>query len=382
MAHYLFNFVKAAAAKGSPLRDQAGKLLEMKLWGVGPKAPLRDGLAPGDLILAYVGAPEKLFIGQATVARGFHEWTPEEAIVYGQEAGGHGFPAGVTFGDTEAWSKPVPIDSVWSGMPASKTNPNHVFLPGIVRIKEEDFEIVVSAAGGDLTPATPTKPAISTSPEAETMADRLFAATEKLKGYLATSHPKGLSEAATRAMFIDGYVAALGYTDFDDVEFGVPVMGDEADYVLNVDEKEAIVIEAKKLDASLGQKEAAQVVKYASVLGTTRWGLLTNGRTMKLYDCVPKVPIDQRLVFEIDLADYQDREDFEVKVYPDVSLMSKKSMKEGTGLTRRAAQQAISDLLAASNSAPVKALTKELSESGLAHLSADEVVELLSELLS
>jgi hypothetical protein len=381
MAHYLFNFVKAAAAKGSPLRDQAGKLLEMKLWGVGPKAPLRDGIAPGDLILAYVGAPEKLFIGQATIARGFHEWTPEEAKIYGQEAAGHGFQAGVTFGDTEVWNKPVPIDSVWSGMPASETNPKHVFLPGIVRIKEEDFEIVVSAAGGDLIRAAPTKPAISTSSEAETMADRLFAATERLKGYLATSHPKRRSEAATRAMFIDAYVTALGYTDFDDVEFGVPVMGDEADYVLNVDKKEAIVIEAKKLGTNLGQKEAAQVVKYASVLGTTRWGLLTNGQTLKLYDCVPKVPIDQRLVFEIDLAKYEDREDFDVKIYPDISLMSKKAMEEGTGLTRRAAQQAASDLLTAKDSASVKALAKELSESGLAHMSADEVAEMLRELL-
>lgn len=141
------------------------------------------------------------------------------------------------------------------------------------------------------------------------------------------------------------------------------------------------MIEAKRLGLELGSKEAAQVVRYAAVLGVTRWGLVTDGRIMRLYDCGPNVPLDQRLVFDIDLADYEDREDFEVTIYPDLSLMSKKAMLEGTGLPQRAAQQAIRALLEKKDSATVQALTKELTDSGLANVTADDVAEMLSDLL-
>lgn len=127
MAYYLLNFTKKAAAKGVPLRDQAASLLETKLWGIGPKAPNRDAVASGDRLLIYVGAPECLFVGQATLANGYHEWTPEEATAYSEKPAGGAFPAGVTFGETEVWNKAVPIDSVWSEMPASESNPNHLF---------------------------------------------------------------------------------------------------------------------------------------------------------------------------------------------------------------------------------------------------------------
>jgi hypothetical protein len=56
-------------------------------------------------------------------------------------------------------------------------------------------------------------------------------------------------------VFIDKYLEALGYTDLGDVQHGVPVdAGTFADYVVNVNGKAAIVIEAKKLGASLGPK--------------------------------------------------------------------------------------------------------------------------------
>jgi predicted type IV restriction endonuclease len=53
---------------------------------------------------------------------------------------------------------------------------------------------------------------------------------------------------------------------------------------------------------------AAQVVKYASVLGL-RWGIVTDGRYLKVYDPrIPNVKSEERLVFEVDLAGYSDRE--------------------------------------------------------------------------
>jgi hypothetical protein len=150
--------------------------------------------------------------------------------------------------------------------------------------------------------------------------------------------------------------------------------------VLKVDGKEAIVVEAKPLGWSFGSKEGAQVTEYANTLGV-RWGLVTDGQTMKLYDRVPNLPVEKRVVFELQIADYRERADFDADIYPDLALMSKKAMGEGKGLEQRAAQQAIRDLLGNSESVAVGALTKELSDSGLAKMSAEEVAAMAADLL-
>jgi hypothetical protein len=122
-------------------------------------------------------------------------------------------------------------------------------------------------------------------------------------------------------------------------------------------------------------------VKYASVLGV-RWGLLTDGRFVKVYDPrVPDVTPENRLVFELDLAGYQDREDFEVRIFdPDLSLLSKDSLASG-GLERRAAKEAVRELLTDAASKSVHSLQEELQNRKVIHLGTDELTDLLAELL-
>jgi hypothetical protein len=97
---------------------------------------------------------------------------------------------------------------------------------------------------------------------------------------------------------LDRYLEALGYTELGDVQRGSPVeSGNFPDYVLRVHGKAAIAIEAKKLGASLGPKDAAQVVAYCSDLGV-RWGAVTDGRYLKLYDApVLGIPPDRPCSF-------------------------------------------------------------------------------------
>jgi hypothetical protein len=52
------------------------------MWGIDADEPHRETLAPGDLILIYLGAPEREFIGRAELASAVHDWTPPEAHVY------------------------------------------------------------------------------------------------------------------------------------------------------------------------------------------------------------------------------------------------------------------------------------------------------------
>lgn len=135
-----------------------------------------------------------------------------------------------------------------------------------------------------LTPAPTPSPTASPTPtsvgDGAVDLDLPFKTVEKLKEAAALN----FSEYDTRAVFIDRYLEALGYTTLGDVQYGFPVdAGMFADYVVRVNDAAAIVIEAKKLGAQLGAKEAAQVVGYCANLGV-RWGAVTDGRHFKLYD--------------------------------------------------------------------------------------------------
>lgn len=410
MSHYLFNFSKKGAAKGKTLREQAAELLQVKMWGIGAKTPNRLSLAPGDRVLIYVGAPEYEFIGHAELGSATHEWTPQEAAQYPGS-----FEGGVLFSQAEAWSHPVPMKSVLPQLALKEANPGAHFFSGVARVTKEDFETVVAigtgkvplpkppeqagvgaaasgagepvAAGatqGAPSTVTPTAGA-GTSPAAGDGAgpidlELLFKTVEKLQP--AGKYAGSLSEYDTRAEFIDKYLEALGYSEFGDVQRGSPVdSGNFPDYVLRVNGKAAIAIEAKKLGTPLGAKEAGQVVAYCSNLGV-RWGAVTDGRYFKLYDApMLGVPPEERQVLSVNLADYKDRDDFEARIYPELELIAKSELESGAGLERRVALEAVRELLTSSSSKTVKALRRELDESRHIRLTASELSELVSELL-
>jgi hypothetical protein len=385
VANYLFNFSRKGAAKGKTLREQAGQLLQVGLWGIGAKTPNRNALAAGDRVLIYVGAPEYGFIGHAELASGPHEWTPDERATYPGDA----FDSGVAFSQACEWERPVPIKAVLSQLALAETNPGAHFLSGVVRIKQDDFEVVCAAGAGTTPPLNPpavspvTLPRTPQPPEPEKPGpiniSLLFKTAEKLG---AAAKLGALSEYDTRAEFIDKYLEALGYTELGDIQRGSPVeSGNFPDYVLLVNGKAAIAIEAKKLGAQLGSKEAGQVIAYCANLGV-RWGAVTDGRYLKLYDApVLGVPPEDRLVLSVDLADYKDRDDFETRIYPDLELIAKTELESGAGLERRVALEAVRELLTTSNSRTVKTLRKELDDVKKIKMSSTDLSELVSEVL-
>lgn len=385
MAFYLFNFSRKGAAKGKTLREQAAELLHVGLWGIGAKTPNRNALAAGDRVLIYVGAPEYEFVGHAELASATHEWTPDERATYPGA-----FDSGVAFAQAFEWERPVPIKAVLAQLALAETNPGAHFFSGVVRVKQQDFDLACATGAGKAVPL-PKPPAVS-PPSAVTPpipppdktgpvnVPLLFKTVEKLAQ--AATLGSSLSEYDTRAEFIDKYLEALGYTELGDVQRGSPVeSGNFPDYVLRINGKAAIAIEAKKLGAQLGPKEAGQVIAYCANLGV-RWGAVMDGRYLKVYDApVLGVPPEDRLVLSIDLADYKDRDEFEARIYPDLELIAKTELESGAGLERRVALEAVRELLTSSNSKTIKSLRKELDDMKKIRLSSNELSELLSELL-
>ena len=135
MPHYLFNFVKGEAVR----------FLRVRMWGVDADERHRDALAPGDLVLIYLGAPLRKFIGRAELASSVHEWTPSEAQVYPGDS-----PSGVLLGQVEEWDPPVPMETVLSQLDPPG-NPKADFEAGVVRITVSEYETALAVAAGRST---------------------------------------------------------------------------------------------------------------------------------------------------------------------------------------------------------------------------------------
>ena len=141
MAHYIFNVVSPDAATETALREQAVAFLRAKMWGVHADEAHGDGLAPGDLVLVYLGAPYREFIGRAELATALHAWTPSEEGAYPGDSS-----AGVLLAEVEEWDPPVPMSIVLSQIdPAEKAKAD--FQAGVVRITAGEYETALAVAG-------------------------------------------------------------------------------------------------------------------------------------------------------------------------------------------------------------------------------------------
>ena len=117
------------------------------MWGVDAAEPHRDALALGDLILVYLGAPEREFIGHAELASAVHDWTPSEAQVYPGDS-----PSGVLLAQVEEWNPPVPMETVLSQI-GPEENAKADFQAEVVRITANEYETAIAVAARRL-PAT------------------------------------------------------------------------------------------------------------------------------------------------------------------------------------------------------------------------------------
>ena len=140
MAHYLFNFSTGDPANGPATREQAAALLRARMWGLRAGESHRDALTPGDLILIYLGAPERGFIGRAELASPARDWTPSEAELYPGDS-----PSGVLLAAVEDWHPPVPMDTVLPQIDPAE-NAKGDFQAGVVRITPHEYQTVLSVS--------------------------------------------------------------------------------------------------------------------------------------------------------------------------------------------------------------------------------------------
>ena len=142
MAHYLFNVVDEEAAQRRALRERAAGFLRARMWGVDADEPHRDALAAGDLVLVYLGAPRREFVGRAELASAVHDWTPSEAQLYPGDSA-----SGVLLAHVDEWDPPVPMSAVLSRIDRAE-GARADFETGVVRITATEFETTLAVAAG------------------------------------------------------------------------------------------------------------------------------------------------------------------------------------------------------------------------------------------
>ena len=116
----------------------------------------------------------------------------------------------------------------------------------------------------------------------------------------------GGNEANTKALLIEPLLAALGWdtTDLDQVEREYRVYdGTSLDYALKIDGEPRLFLEAKAIGKALDDKAfISQTVNYANNEGVV-WCVLSNGLAYRVYKTNEPVNMEEKLLFEVDLAE-------------------------------------------------------------------------------
>lgn len=121
------------------LHEQVRALLRVRMWGLDADEPYSDALAAGDLLLLYLGAPERKLIGRAELASAFHEWTRSEEQLYPGDSRG-----GVLLARVEEWDPPVPMSTVLSRIDSPVARAD--FEAEVVRITGGEYETALAVA--------------------------------------------------------------------------------------------------------------------------------------------------------------------------------------------------------------------------------------------
>jgi hypothetical protein len=140
--YYILNSVTGEAARRTAAPEQAAELLQAGMWGIDADEPHRDALAAGDLVLVYLGAPRREFIGRAELASAVHAWTPSEAQACPGDSS-----SGVLLAQVEEWDPPVPMNTVLSHLdPSPEARAD--FEAGVVLITAHEYETALAVAAG------------------------------------------------------------------------------------------------------------------------------------------------------------------------------------------------------------------------------------------
>ncbi len=139
------------------------------------------------------------------------------------------------------------------------------------------------------------------------------------------------NESDTRLVLDKIFQQVLGY-DISEIKTEQRIQGKRADYVLSVNGKDVMVVEAKRAGMNLGDKQIFQATAYAAYSGI-RWALLTNGCIWQLYNVIVQNKVSYVPMYSVDIREGLNKiRDAQYFYLLSKSAMGKQSLLEKTWL--------------------------------------------------
>lgn len=199
--------------------------------------------------------------------------------------------------------------------------------------------------------------------------DTIRATLGQVKGFLAQEAPPKITEADTKANFIEPIVSALGWTGIGVVtrEYYVKNSQEFIDYVMRGPSGPLLAIESKTLQTDLTDKAAAQLIQYCAVEGI-EWAALTNGRELQFFNSFLKPDLSAKRILSLDLLAFNNDEEFDA-LFQQLWQLSQESMTTPTGvrnwLNQRRMDATLRSVLMDSSSPVTRQLRKALIDADI-----------------
>jgi Restriction Enzyme Adenine Methylase Associated/Type I restriction enzyme R protein N terminus (HSDR_N) len=147
---------------------------------------------------------------------------------------------------------------------------------------------------------------------ADSQTAKLQAAIRDVVAKVQKFQDRNLGEQNTKASLIEPVLEALGWDirDPDEVhrEFKPTTQDKPVDYCLAVLRKPRLLVEAKPLGESLGDRKwIGQILGYASVAGV-EWCVLTDGNEYRFYNATVPLDAEEKLFFQLRLSEIPEEE--------------------------------------------------------------------------
>lgn len=180
---------------------------------------------------------------------------------------------------------------------------------------------------------------------------------------------QSIGEQNTKAILIDPIISALGWNlaDWDEVcrEYKSKPQDNPVDYALLSNRTPRLFVEAKDLNASLGDRKwISQIVGYATVVGV-KWCVLTNGDEYRFYNAHAPVDVEKKLFRTVCVSD-SSQDSYTIET---LDLLSKDKMGQDLigqywreHFVDREVEQALRDLLENDDANLVRLIRKRSPE--------------------
>ncbi len=128
---------------------------------------------------------------------------------------------------------------------------------------------------------------------------RISDGLKKFQPIVESAKIRDVSESDTVVMLTGILSDILGYDKYLDITTELAIRGTYCDLALKINDKLAVLIEAKAVGIDLKEQHVKQVVDYAANKGI-EWVVLTNSVSWRVYKVIFSKPIQNILVCDID----------------------------------------------------------------------------------